>query len=377
MHALPVGKGEVRRTASRRAHRDRAPRVRADAAAGARGRRGARRDGREHALRQAARRRPRRASSPASTTRSSRSRRTWSPAAPAARVAEALAAAGIAVPILHLGLPDQFVDHGDPAFLLAQVGLDAKGIAAVGRAHVSARGRRSPGRSRLPDPARRDHPLQSASTHEPTRATRPPDADSRRAVRDRRPPPRDRPGRHPRPALSAGVRRPRRRRAADDRRRQRVRRAARGPQGHAHVAARHAARGARGAGRAAASPSASLREFARRSGRAARCARAAAIELAFPFFVRKTAPVSGVASLLDYEVTARRRARRRPVRARPSTVAVPVTSLCPCSKEIAEYGAHNQRSTDHDHRPRRRAGVRAASCCASPRRRRRASSTAS
>ncbi|EHP41969.1 1-deoxy-D-xylulose-5-phosphate synthase [Cupriavidus basilensis OR16] len=43
-------------------------------------------------------------------------------------VLEALAAAGIAVPVLQLGLPDRFVDHGDPAFLLAQCGLDAKGI---------------------------------------------------------------------------------------------------------------------------------------------------------------------------------------------------------------------------------------------------------
>jgi 1-deoxy-D-xylulose-5-phosphate synthase len=45
-------------------------------------------------------------------------------------VAEALAERGIAVPILHLGLPDAFVEHGDPAWLLAQCGLDAKGIAA-------------------------------------------------------------------------------------------------------------------------------------------------------------------------------------------------------------------------------------------------------
>jgi len=54
-------------------------------------------------------------------------------------VAEVLAAAGIAVPILHLGLPDQFVDHGDPAFLLAHVGLDAKGIAAAVAARLDAR----------------------------------------------------------------------------------------------------------------------------------------------------------------------------------------------------------------------------------------------
>ncbi len=68
------------------------------------------------------------------------------------------------------------------------------------------------------------------------------------------------------------------------------------------------------------------------------------IEIAFPFFVRKTAPVSGVASLLDYEV----RLTGELTGGRYShtiTVAVPVTSLCPCSKEISDYGAHNQRST--------------------------------
>jgi GTP cyclohydrolase IB len=68
------------------------------------------------------------------------------------------------------------------------------------------------------------------------------------------------------------------------------------------------------------------------------------LELAFPFFVRKTAPISGVASLLDYEV----RLTAELVQgnyASTIAVAVPVTSLCPCSKEIAEYGAHNQRST--------------------------------
>jgi 1-deoxy-D-xylulose-5-phosphate synthase len=44
-------------------------------------------------------------------------------------VAEALAERGIVVPLLHLGLPDAFVEHGDPALLIAQCGLDAKGIA--------------------------------------------------------------------------------------------------------------------------------------------------------------------------------------------------------------------------------------------------------
>jgi 1-deoxy-D-xylulose-5-phosphate synthase len=55
-------------------------------------------------------------------------------------VAEALAAHEIVVPILHLGLPDAFIDHGDPALLLAQAGLDAQGIVSSVRARFQARG---------------------------------------------------------------------------------------------------------------------------------------------------------------------------------------------------------------------------------------------
>jgi GTP cyclohydrolase FolE2 len=67
------------------------------------------------------------------------------------------------------------------------------------------------------------------------------------------------------------------------------------------------------------------------------------IELEFPFFMRKLAPVSGVSSLLDYDV---RLTAELAGGAFTSTVgvSVPVTSLCPCSKEISDYGAHNQRS---------------------------------
>ncbi len=54
-------------------------------------------------------------------------------------VAEFLASEGIVVPILHLGLPDRFVEHGDPALLLSQVGLDAKGIAASIKARFAQR----------------------------------------------------------------------------------------------------------------------------------------------------------------------------------------------------------------------------------------------
>jgi len=53
-------------------------------------------------------------------------------------VLEALAAAGATVPVLQLGLPDQFVDHGDPALLLKECGLDAAGITAAVRQRFSA-----------------------------------------------------------------------------------------------------------------------------------------------------------------------------------------------------------------------------------------------
>jgi GTP cyclohydrolase I len=68
------------------------------------------------------------------------------------------------------------------------------------------------------------------------------------------------------------------------------------------------------------------------------------IELAFPFFVRKIAPVSGVPSLLDYEVRLAGELKGGQFAA-TVTVAAPVMSLCPASKEISDYGAHNQRST--------------------------------
>ena len=67
------------------------------------------------------------------------------------------------------------------------------------------------------------------------------------------------------------------------------------------------------------------------------------IELAFPFFVRKIAPVSGVASLLDYDVRLTAELSNGQY-AQTIAVHVPVTSLCPSSKEISDYGAHNQRS---------------------------------
>jgi len=67
------------------------------------------------------------------------------------------------------------------------------------------------------------------------------------------------------------------------------------------------------------------------------------IEMAFPYFIEKSAPVSGVKSLMDYEVTFVGEIRGGKQRF-TMKVLVPVTSLCPCSKRISDYGAHNQRS---------------------------------
>ena len=67
------------------------------------------------------------------------------------------------------------------------------------------------------------------------------------------------------------------------------------------------------------------------------------ITVRFPLFVTKRAPVSGVTSLMDYEVTliGERALEHNRISLQ---VVVPVTSLCPCSKKISERGAHNQRS---------------------------------
>ncbi len=67
------------------------------------------------------------------------------------------------------------------------------------------------------------------------------------------------------------------------------------------------------------------------------------IRMQFPYFVNKAAPVSGVQSLMDYQVTLTGSIGEDGT-AMHVKVVVPVTSLCPCSKAISDYGAHNQRS---------------------------------
>jgi len=70
------------------------------------------------------------------------------------------------------------------------------------------------------------------------------------------------------------------------------------------------------------------------------------IELAFKYFIPRKAPVSGIESLMDYDVRFRGRRDEEQYRF-ILTVDTPVTALCPCSKEISAYGAHNQRAVIH------------------------------
>jgi len=72
-------------------------------------------------------------------------------------------------------------------------------------------------------------------------------------------------------------------------------------------------------------------------------AKAGHVEIQLPFFVMKTAPVSGVESLMDYQLTFTVDTDGAATRFKQKVV-VPVTSLCPCSKKVSDYGAHNQRS---------------------------------
>ena len=68
------------------------------------------------------------------------------------------------------------------------------------------------------------------------------------------------------------------------------------------------------------------------------------IEMRFPYFINKRAPVSDVASLMDYDVRFIGEIKAGGKYSLTMQVVVPVTSLCPCSKKISDYGAHNQRS---------------------------------
>lgn len=72
-------------------------------------------------------------------------------------------------------------------------------------------------------------------------------------------------------------------------------------------------------------------------------AQRAHIDIDFKYFIEKTAPVSGLKSLLDYDCMFAANLTRGEDVDFIFGITVPFTSLCPCSKEISRYGAHNQR----------------------------------
>ncbi len=72
-------------------------------------------------------------------------------------------------------------------------------------------------------------------------------------------------------------------------------------------------------------------------------AQKAHIVFEFPYFRTKKAPVTGLEGVMDYEVRVEIQAEQGGALDYVLTVMVPVTTLCPCSKAMSKYGAHNQR----------------------------------
>ena len=72
-------------------------------------------------------------------------------------------------------------------------------------------------------------------------------------------------------------------------------------------------------------------------------AASAHIEITFPYFIEKKAPISEAPGLMDYTCSIIGTSNSRNEVDLVSEVNVPITSVCPCSKEISEEGAHNQR----------------------------------
>ena len=65
------------------------------------------------------------------------------------------------------------------------------------------------------------------------------------------------------------------------------------------------------------------------------------MEMSFPYFISKPAPVTGIAGLMEYRCTMRGTLNKRSDLV--VVIHVPICTLCPCSKEISDFGAHNQR----------------------------------
>lgn len=67
------------------------------------------------------------------------------------------------------------------------------------------------------------------------------------------------------------------------------------------------------------------------------------LNIQFPYFIQKSAPISKAKGLMDYDINLQAQIEKGTAQTH-LTVVIPVTSLCPCSKQISEAGAHNQRS---------------------------------
>ena len=72
-------------------------------------------------------------------------------------------------------------------------------------------------------------------------------------------------------------------------------------------------------------------------------AESAHLEMTFPYFIKKCAPVSGAPGLMEYQCCLRGSINGNQQPDRIVEVRAPITTLCPCSKEISSFGAHNQR----------------------------------
>jgi len=70
-------------------------------------------------------------------------------------------------------------------------------------------------------------------------------------------------------------------------------------------------------------------------------AESAHMEISFPYFINKAAPVTGSEGLMEYECTFKGSLNEGPDLV--TIIRVPISTLCPCSREISESGAHNQR----------------------------------
>lgn len=70
-------------------------------------------------------------------------------------------------------------------------------------------------------------------------------------------------------------------------------------------------------------------------------AESAHMEITFPYFIKKMAPVSGAEGLMEYKCTYKGSLNKGSDLI--TTIHIPITTLCPCSKEISDFGAHNQR----------------------------------